>query len=145
MQNAFIIYNLKNLVKFGKESEKRIITYTDTLITVMNPKTQTRSNEIPIPHPYSIDSNKIPIDLKNNHYESLINCCQRHICRPESCYCKKEPMKIADFIFLKKSPKKPVSNLFRLIRTINFLKKMVIIKQQIDSYFVAIFYLHTNK
>ena len=82
-------------------SEKIIITYTDTLITTMNPRTNPQSNEIPHPHPCSVDYNSIPKNQKDNHYESIINCCQRHICKPEGGYCKKNPTDPCRFGFPK--------------------------------------------
>jgi len=75
------------LIEKGKEAEKVVIAYTDTLITAMNTRQTLVENEIPNPHPCSIHSTEITPDLQNEDYENLINCCQRHVCRSEG-YCK---------------------------------------------------------
>ena len=48
-----------------------MITYTVTLLTTINPRTNPQSNEIPHPHHCSVDYNILPKNQKDNHYESL--------------------------------------------------------------------------
>lgn len=77
---------LENLVKIGLESEEKVINYTDTLLTAMNDSSE-RLNEVPDPHPCSVDVSSIEPDKIDEDYYNLINCCQRHVCRPNG-YCK---------------------------------------------------------
>jgi hypothetical protein len=86
-----VILQLNKVIQEGKLSEIIVIDYTNTLITAMNPRTIIVENEVPNPHPCSLDYNLIPSNEKNSYYESLCNCCQRHVCKPESGYCKKGP------------------------------------------------------
>ena len=79
--------NLKELVNKGKESEKIVIAYTDTLVTALNTRDTVVENEVPNPHPCSLEQSTILSHMQNNDYEDLINCCQRHVCRSEG-YCK---------------------------------------------------------
>jgi hypothetical protein len=81
------LLRLNDIIKQGKKAEEKIITYTDTLITATNTRTEAYANEIPDPHPCSIDTRTISQDDKDSDYESIINCCQRHVCRPDG-YCK---------------------------------------------------------
>ena len=83
------INQLNNLVEIGNQSETIVINYADTLITAMNPRVNPKPNEVPIPHPCSIDYKNLPLDQRDEFYESLINCCQRHVCKPETGYCLK--------------------------------------------------------
>lgn len=76
---------IQNLIKLGVESEQRIINYTDTL-TAMNDN-KIRTNEIPDPHPCSINITLVDPDKKDDDYFNLINFCQRHVCRLDG-YCK---------------------------------------------------------
>lgn len=78
---------LNELINVGKISEKIIIDYTNTLLTAMNPRTDIQEACVPNPHPCSLDQNLIKPEDKNEFYESIVNCCQRHQCRLEN-YCK---------------------------------------------------------
>jgi hypothetical protein len=61
----------------GKAAEKIVITYTNTLLTAMNPRTDLQvENVCPNPHPCSLDRNTIPTDQYNDDYEAVVNCCQ---------------------------------------------------------------------
>ena len=51
----------------------------------MNPRTEVQENVVPDPHPCSLDQNLIK-EEGPEFYESILNCCQRHICRPNG-YC----------------------------------------------------------
>ncbi len=53
----------------------------------MNPRKENEANEVPDPHPCSLNTNKISDDAFDKDYEDLINCCQRHVCRPNGGYC----------------------------------------------------------
>jgi hypothetical protein len=77
---------MNQLISDGLKSEEIVINYTDTLITAMNPRRTDVENVVPDPHPSSIDMNA-PKEDRNNDFEALINCVQRHVCRPEG-YCK---------------------------------------------------------
>jgi hypothetical protein len=59
--------------------EKKVIDYAEGLTTATN----TRLNEHPCAKAFNAFLTK---DLKSD-YESIINCCQRHVCRL-SGYCK---------------------------------------------------------
>ena len=58
-QNSAIIDESKinsqnETIKKGQIAENRVITYSDTLITAMNPRINTNEpNSVPDPHPYS--------------------------------------------------------------------------------------------
>lgn len=78
---------LKELIENAKKSEKIIIDYTNTLLTAMNRRTDEQEACVPNPHPCSLDQNLIKPEDKNEFYESIVNCCQRHQCRLEN-YCK---------------------------------------------------------
>ncbi|CAF1021150.1 unnamed protein product [Brachionus calyciflorus] len=76
------IYNqLVDDIEKGKESEHKIKTYTDTLISAMIPRTEFVENCVPNPHPCSIKTSNVNVDYLEKDYENLINCCQRHVCR----------------------------------------------------------------
>ncbi|CAF1095497.1 unnamed protein product, partial [Brachionus calyciflorus] len=82
------IYNqLVDDIEKGKDSEHKIITYIDTLISAMNPRTQFVENCVPNPQPCSIKTSNVNVDDLEKDYENLINCCQRHACRLNG-YCK---------------------------------------------------------
>ena len=53
----------------------------------MIPRTDNVANEVPDPHPCSLNTNKISDNNFEKDYEDLINCCQRHVCRPNGGYC----------------------------------------------------------
>lgn len=57
----------------------------------MNPRIEIEANEVPDPQPCSLNTNLINDELKDKDYGDLVNCCQRHICRPNggSCSSKK--------------------------------------------------------
>ena len=57
----------------------------------MNPRKQPQVNAIPNPHPCSLDYKTISVEERDSQYEALINCCQRHVCKIESGYCKSNP------------------------------------------------------
>ena len=76
------IQKLKEFVLNGIESEKIVIAYTNILITAMNPLLT------------------IPIEERDRQYEALINCCQRHVCKIESAYCKSNPCDKCRFNYL---------------------------------------------
>ncbi|CAF0924282.1 unnamed protein product [Brachionus calyciflorus] len=70
------IYNqLVDDIEKSKESEYIIITYTDTLISAMNPRTEFVENCVPNPHPCSIKTSNVNVDDLEKDYENLINCC----------------------------------------------------------------------
>ena len=50
----------------------------------------TYNNEIPEPHPCSIDQKKVSKEHREAFYESIANVCQRHACKLESGYCIKK-------------------------------------------------------
>jgi hypothetical protein len=80
--------NLKEQIVKGQEAEDAIIKYVDTLVTAMNTRTSYDGpNSAPDPHPCSLNTNRIEASQLDNDYESIINCCQRHVCRKEG-YCK---------------------------------------------------------
>ena len=81
------IDTLNQIIKQGKESEIIVINYTNTLITAMNPRINPQENVVPEPHPCSLDKKLIPESENDKDYESVVNCCQRHVCRPDG-YCK---------------------------------------------------------
>ena len=60
--------------------------YTNTLLTAFNPRTELQENIVPNPHPCSLDQNLIKEEERPQFYEAVLNCCQRHVCRPEG-YC----------------------------------------------------------
>lgn len=59
----------------------------------MNTRNEEQPNCVPDPHPCSLNTNQISEDLLEKDYEDLINCCQRHMCRPDS-YCKSKSKKL---------------------------------------------------
>jgi len=75
----------RQIVQDGLDCEKRVIAYANTLLTAMNPR-EVRNVDavVPNPHPCSIDMTEIidDDDAMNVHYEALVNCVQRHVCRP---------------------------------------------------------------
>jgi len=80
--------NLKEQIAKGQEAEDAIIKYVDTLVTAMNTRTSYDGpNSAPDPHPCSLNTNTIEATQLDNDYESIINCCQRHVCRKDG-YCK---------------------------------------------------------
>ena len=83
----------------GIESEKTVITYTNTLITAMNPRKEPQANVVPNPHPCSLDYKTILIEARDSQYEALNNCCQRHVCKIETRYCKSNPCDKCRFNF----------------------------------------------
>ncbi|CAF0951603.1 unnamed protein product [Brachionus calyciflorus] len=72
------------LIKEGEDAEKIVLTYTNTLVTAMNPRISFDEAIVPEPHPCSLNTNKIPVNEFESDYENLINCCQRHVCRKSS-------------------------------------------------------------
>lgn len=80
-----LMNQLTETIRIGKLAEHTVCTYTDTLITAMNPRKDFKENVCPEPHPCSLDASTIK-DHKE-HYENIVNCCQRHVCRLEA-YCK---------------------------------------------------------
>lgn len=58
------------------------------MLTAMNTRELQIENEEP--HPCSID--RLTITMFNDDYESIINCCQRHVFRSDG-YCKSETKK----------------------------------------------------
>ena len=83
------IIKINELIKVGQLSETIVIDYTNTLITAMNPRTINQDQRVPEPHPCSLDYKLIPKNERDKYYEAICNCCQRHVCKPESGYCKK--------------------------------------------------------
>ena len=86
-----LIEALKVKIIAGLEAEERIINYTETLITCSNIRITEQPNSVPDPHLYSMpfDSND-----EDKDYESLSNCCQRHVCRIDG-YCKSNKQSLA--------------------------------------------------
>jgi hypothetical protein len=80
----------------GNEAEQRIISYVDTLITAINPKTfdYNQINEVPEPHPCCYDICLLNPEEYDEDYLRLVNCVQRHVCRTEG-YCKSKKKKMA--------------------------------------------------
>ncbi|RNA33426.1 ATP-dependent DNA helicase PIF1, partial [Brachionus plicatilis] len=72
---------LLELISDGEKAEERVISYTDTLISAINPRTDFSDNCVPDPHPCSLRTNKIKLEELPKDYENLIYCCQRHKCR----------------------------------------------------------------
>lgn len=87
---------VNELIYIGKKSEKILIDYTNTLLTAMNPRTNVQEACVPNPHPCSLDQNQIKQEDKNEFYENIVNCCQRHQCRLEN-YCKSTNKKTCRF------------------------------------------------
>ena len=88
--NTDEIIELEKIIEDGVIAEKKIITYTDTLITAMNMRLQ--NGEIlqlgvPDPHPCSYRTASIDPEKLDNDYNDITNCCQRHVCRLDG-YCK---------------------------------------------------------
>ena len=83
------IEKLNQIVELGIQSEKIVINYTNTLLTTMNPRVESELNEVPDPHPCSLDYKTIPENERDKLYENIVNCCQVHKCKPASGYCKK--------------------------------------------------------
>jgi hypothetical protein len=78
------------IIEEGKCAELRVISYVDTIQTAVNPKEQCdRTPVVPVPHPCSRDMTDFLDDSAgmDDHYADLINCVQRHVCRPNG-YCK---------------------------------------------------------
>ncbi|RNA27124.1 ATP-dependent DNA helicase PIF1, partial [Brachionus plicatilis] len=86
-QNLESHQKLLDLIIQSNHAEKKVISYTDTLITAMNTKTDFTDKSVPVPHPCSLCTNRINDECLSKDYEELINCCQRHSCRLEG-YCK---------------------------------------------------------
>jgi hypothetical protein len=80
---------LNEIVQLGIQAEIIVINYTNTLLTTMNPRVDSQLNEVPDPHPCSLDYKSIPIEDRDKFYENIANCCQVHKCKPSSGYCKK--------------------------------------------------------
>jgi hypothetical protein len=78
---------LKTVIDDGLLAEARIISYTNTLLTTMNTRINAQESIVPDPHPCSLDRKLISESELDNDYEQVINCVQRHTCRPEG-YCK---------------------------------------------------------
>ena len=74
-------------IEEGLLAETIVINYFDTLITAMNIRMGNQANEVPDPHPCSIDIKNILPENYDNDYEQIQNCCQRHSCRLAG-YCK---------------------------------------------------------
>jgi len=82
------IKKLEELSLLGTQSESTVITYTDTLLTAVNPREKTKNTiDTTGPHPCSIDTTGMSDDQLNEDYSEIINVCQRHTCRVEG-YCK---------------------------------------------------------
>ncbi|RNA16634.1 ATP-dependent DNA helicase PIF1 [Brachionus plicatilis] len=73
-------------VKRGKESEAKVIAYTENLITAMNLRTEHVESCVPDPHPCSLKTSEIPNEKLDEDYTELINCCKRHVCRINGYY-----------------------------------------------------------
>ena len=82
---------LKDISIRGKLVEQTVITYTDTLLTAMNSRSGFESDSVAIPDPHPCTKNTLEYldnpDSLDTDYLELLNCCQRHICRPDG-YCK---------------------------------------------------------
>jgi hypothetical protein len=65
--------------------EATVIKYVDWLISAVNPRNEIKEYIIPETHPCSVDYTSVPD--KDWYYDELLNCCQRHVCRPTG-YCK---------------------------------------------------------
>jgi hypothetical protein len=63
----------------------------------MNPRTTNEANEVPDPHPCSLNTNQINSNEKDKDYEALVNCCQRHVCTTADIVLLKMD---ADLVFL---------------------------------------------
>ena len=79
--------NLQRAITEGIQSEETVVTYTDTLITAWNPRETQHERAVPDPHPCSVSIDDFNKEESDKYYEDLINCVQRHTCRP-SGYCK---------------------------------------------------------
>jgi hypothetical protein len=53
----------------------------------MNTRVNLISGSVPDPHPCSLDPNTLRSVDEDDDYEAIINCCQKHVCRPTG-YCK---------------------------------------------------------
>lgn len=84
-RNIVEIAELVEIIKIGEESETKIITYVDNLITAVNTRTIPEAAVVKEPHPCSVDY--VDIVDKDLDYEDICNCCQRHVCRILG-YCK---------------------------------------------------------
>jgi hypothetical protein len=75
--NHLELNSLNSTIDLGKSSERRVIAYTNTLLTAMNPRTNIGvENVVPDPHPCSLDRDDIPIDERARDYEDCVNCFQ---------------------------------------------------------------------
>ncbi len=63
-------------IEIGRESEKIIINYCETLLTAINTRIEAVASELQDPHPCSLDFNEIYEEDYDKDYENLINCCQ---------------------------------------------------------------------
>ncbi|RMZ94086.1 ATP-dependent DNA helicase PIF1 [Brachionus plicatilis] len=77
----------KDLISEGEKAKQKVVEYTDTLISAINPRTDFVENCVPDPHPCSLKTNKIKQEDLPKDYEDVISCCQRHKCRLDG-YCK---------------------------------------------------------
>ncbi|RNA24394.1 ATP-dependent DNA helicase PIF1 [Brachionus plicatilis] len=76
-----------DLIKQGKEAEETVIKYAETLLSATNPRTCPSCNTTPETHPCTIDFTNLNPEQHLKDYEDIINCVQRHVCRPDG-YCK---------------------------------------------------------
>ena len=81
----------------GIDAERQVCRYADWLISTSNTRSPQQQAEragdgVPDPHPCSVNPfTEGPVDddyALREDLDGLINCCQRHVCRPEG-YCKK--------------------------------------------------------
>ena len=82
---------LKDISIGGELAEQNVITYADTLLTAMNSRPRFESGSVAVPDPHPCTKNTLEYldnpDSLDTDYLELLNCCQRHICRPDG-YCK---------------------------------------------------------
>ena len=112
------LQRLREAVRVGQESKKRVLSYVDTLICCWNLRDPSQfSPVVPDPHPASIypPGNLRDGDAMNADLEELSNCLQRHVCKLNGyCYsakhsgCRfgfpKQPREQSDLIFEETAP-----------------------------------------
>ena len=94
----------------GRAAEEKVIHYADTLQTAMNSREEPvdpLNAVVPDPHPCSIDPTSIMTNQEamDEDYQTLANCVQRHVCRPNG-YCRNKQTKLCRFHFPKANQKR---------------------------------------
>ena len=94
---------LKEVISTGRAAEATICRYADWLVSTTNTRTsaerETAPGGIADPHPSSVNSlREGPFEnesVTTDDFDGIVNCVQRHKCRPEG-YCKRKVSAGAD-------------------------------------------------